>query len=97
MALRLCLDAAAILGRVGIVGESHERVEIGPSDNFIRKGLTVLGTWFGSWHNYSRIFELIRRKPEVGRIVTHTFPFEEAQQAFETFLSRKTGKVVLKP
>jgi threonine dehydrogenase-like Zn-dependent dehydrogenase len=96
-ALRTCIDATAILGRVGIVGENHNRVEIGPSDDFIRKGLTMLGTWFGSWHNYEHIFEMIRRKPEVAKIITHRFPFDQAQQAFETFFSGKAGKVLLIP
>ena len=96
-AARLCIDAAAILGRVAIVGENHGRLEVGPSRDFIRKGLTVFGTWFGSWLNYAPIFDLIRRKPEVEKIITHQFPMAQAQQAFETFLSGKAGKVLLKP
>jgi L-iditol 2-dehydrogenase len=96
-AARLCIDAAATLGRVAIVGENHGRVEIGPSDDFIRKGLTLFGTWFGSYLNYPRVFDLIRRKPAVAKIITHTFPFASAQQAFETFQSGKAGKVVLLP
>lgn len=96
-AARLCIDAAATLGRVAIVGENHGRVEIGPSDDLIRKGLTLLGTWFGSFLNYPRVFEVIRRKPEVAKIITHTFPFEQAQQAFETFQSGRAGKVLLLP
>jgi L-iditol 2-dehydrogenase len=94
---RLCIDAAAILGRVCIVGENHGRIEIGPSDDLVRKGLTLLGTWFGSLLNYPRVFEVIRRKPEVAKIITHTFPFGQAQQAFETFQSGQAGKVVLLP
>jgi threonine dehydrogenase-like Zn-dependent dehydrogenase len=94
-ALRACIDATAILGKVGIVGENHSRVEFCPSDDFIRKGLTMLGTWFGSWHNYERIFEMIRRKPEVEKIITHRFPFDQAQKAFETFFSGEAGKVLL--
>ena len=94
---RLCIDAAAIFGRVAIVGENHGRLEVGPSRDFIRKGLTVFGTWFGNWLNYARVFDLIRRKPQVQKIITHTFPFSQAQQAFDTFLSGKAGKVVLKP
>jgi L-iditol 2-dehydrogenase len=96
-AARFCIDAAATLGRVAIVGENHGRIEVGPSSDFIRKGLTLFGTWFGSYLNYPRIFDLIRRKPAVHKIITHTFPFAQAQQAFETFLSGQAGKVLLKP
>jgi L-iditol 2-dehydrogenase len=94
---RLCIDAAATLGRVAIVGENHGQLEIGPSDDLIRKGLTIFGTWAGSFLNYPRIFDLIRRKPAVQKIITHTFPFSGAQRAFETFQSGQAGKVLLLP
>lgn len=96
-AARLCIDSAAILGRVAIVGENMGHLAVCPSNDFIRKGLTVFGTWFGSHLNYPPIFDLIRRKPAVGKIITHTFPFARVQEAFETFQSGKTGKVVLLP
>jgi threonine dehydrogenase-like Zn-dependent dehydrogenase len=95
--LRACIDAAATLGTVAVVGENHRRVEVGPSDDFIRKGLTVFGTWFGNRLNYGRIFEVIRGKPELEKMITHTFRLENAQEAFETFLTGETGKVVLLP
>ncbi|MGD2174756.1 MAG: zinc-binding dehydrogenase [Candidatus Brocadiaceae bacterium] len=95
--LRLCIDAAATLGRVAIVGENHGPVEMGPSEDFIRKGLTVFGTWFGNWLNYAGVFDVIRRKPDVAKIITHTFAFERAQEAFQTFFSGEAGKVLLTP
>ena len=96
-AARLYIDAAATLGKVAIVGENPSPVAVSPSNDFIRKGLTVFGTWHGNWLNYTRIFDLIRRKPEVEKIITHQFPFDQAQQAFDTFFSGRAGKVILKP
>ena len=96
-AARLYIDAAAILGKVAVVGENPGPVQVSPSNDFIRKGLTVFGTWHGNWLNYTRIFDLIRRKPEVEKMITHTFPFGRAQEAFDTFFSGKAGKVILKP
>ncbi len=95
--LRLCVDAAAVLGRVAVIGENHSSVRLGPSDDFIRKGLTVQGTWFMNRLAYPRVFDLIRRKPVVAEVITHEFPLTRAQDAFETFLSGKSGKVLLKP
>jgi threonine dehydrogenase-like Zn-dependent dehydrogenase len=95
--LRVCLEAVARLGRVGVVGENHGTVEIGPSEDFIRKGLTVIGTWFMNWTHYAPILDLLRRVPELEKMITHRFPLSEAQEAFETFLSGRSCKVLLHP
>lgn len=94
---RLCMDAAAVLGKVAFAGENQSNIEVGPSTDFIRKGLTVIGTWHMNLLDFPKVLTLMRRKPQIEKMITHTFPFERAQEAFETFLSGKTGKVLLKP
>lgn len=93
---RLCVDAVAPLGRVAFLGENAGQIEVSPSRDFIRKGLTVIGSWSMDLGDYDRMFDLLRRKPETQSIATHVYPFEEAQAAFEKFLTRQTGKVLLK-
>lgn len=94
---RLCMDAAATLGQVAFAGENQSMIEVSPSRDFIRKGLTVLGTWHMNLLDFPKLLTLMRRKPEIEKIITHTFAFERAREAFETFLSGKSGKVLLKP
>ncbi len=94
---RLCIDAAAVLGKVTFVGENSEGIAVSPSRDLIRKGLTVLGTWHMNLLDWPKVLCILRGKPEIKGIITHTFPFERAQEAFETFLTGKTGKVILKP
>jgi L-iditol 2-dehydrogenase len=94
---RVCIDAAAVLGRVAFAGENQGNIEVSPSRDFIRKGLTVIGTWHMNLLDWPKVVELIRRKPEVEKIITHRFPFDRAQEAFETFFTGHAGKVLLVP
>ncbi len=94
-AARFCVDAAATLGKVAFVGENRTALDVKPSPDLIRKGLTLLGTWHMNLLDYPKLLTLMRRKPEVRKLITHTFPFDRAQEAFETFFSGKAAKVLL--
>jgi threonine dehydrogenase-like Zn-dependent dehydrogenase len=94
---RVCIDAAAVLGRVAFAGENQGEIAVSPSRDFIRKGLTLIGTWHMNLLDWPKIVEIMRRKPEVEKIITHRFPFDEAQKAFETFFNGNAGKVLLIP
>src|SRR5690606_578888 len=50
-AQNMALDAAAPLGRVAFIGESRETT-IRPSDQLIRKQLTLIGSWYFAIHEY---------------------------------------------
>ena len=64
-----------------------------------RKGICLFGSWAWSTQEFSSALELIKtgkvdRKP----LITHTFPLDEAKQAYETQLnSREAIKVVITP
>ena len=92
--LTAALDAVRVFGRVGLVGEKGSST-IHPSDHFIRKEITALGSWYFTAHDYFQILELHRRGLQVDDVVTHRFPFEEADRAFATFASGQSGKVLL--
>ncbi|GAB3264184.1 MDR/zinc-dependent alcohol dehydrogenase-like family protein [Arthrobacter pigmenti] len=88
------LDAAAKLGAVAFVGESPV-TEINPSDQFIRKMLTVVGGWYfplGEWHEILRFVDL--KKIDVEKLISHEFSIEEAEHAFGAFDRRETEKAV---
>jgi propanol-preferring alcohol dehydrogenase len=90
----LALDCTAVHGRVALIGEKGEAT-IRPSDQFIRKELTVIGSWYFTAADYHRILRLRQQGLNVSGLATHRFPLEEAQQAFATFSSGQSGKVMI--
>jgi threonine dehydrogenase-like Zn-dependent dehydrogenase len=88
------LDAACKQGAVAFVGESRE-TKINPSDQIIRKLLTVVGGWYfpiGEWAEICRL--MIDKKVPVEKLVTHRFPLASAGEAFRAFDQRQTEKAV---
>jgi propanol-preferring alcohol dehydrogenase len=57
----LALDSAAVHGRVAFIGEKGEAT-IHPSPQFIRKELTVIGSWYFTGADYFRILGLYRTR-----------------------------------
>jgi propanol-preferring alcohol dehydrogenase len=88
------LDAVAKLGAVAFVGESR-RTEINPSDQIIRKMLTVIGGWYfprGEWDEIVRF--VVGRSVPVEDLISHEFSIEDAEEAFRAFDRRETDKAV---
>jgi propanol-preferring alcohol dehydrogenase len=90
----LALDAAAKQGRVAFVGESRA-TQINPSDQIIRKLLTVVGGWYFPLHEWPEIVRLVQdRQIPVEDLVTHRFDIDDAPTAFAMFDRRETEKAV---
>ncbi len=88
------LDCAAKFGRVAFIGESRETT-IRPSDQLIRKLLTVVGAWYFPIHEYDEIARfIVRHKLPLEELVTHRFPIDQAPDAFRMFDQRETEKAV---
>lgn len=88
------LDGAAKFGRVAFVGESRQ-TEINPSDQFIRKLLTVIGGWYfpiWEWDEITRF--VVERNVPVEKLITHRFALDDAGEAFRLFDARLTEKAV---
>jgi propanol-preferring alcohol dehydrogenase len=88
------LDAAAKFGRVAFVGESRQ-TEINPSDQLIRKLLTVIGAWYfpiWEWPQITRF--VVEHQIPVDKLITHRFPLDDAAEAFRLFDQRLTEKAV---
>ncbi|MHA2284051.1 MAG: zinc-dependent alcohol dehydrogenase [Promethearchaeota archaeon] len=94
---RLCLDLVGKKGMVAFVGENFGQIPIYPSNDFIRKGLILFGAWHFNLNNFNNIIKILRCSPVVGKIITHKYGFSQVQEAFEVFMSGKTGKVILNP
>ncbi|MGG1597339.1 MULTISPECIES: zinc-dependent alcohol dehydrogenase family protein [Paenibacillus] len=88
------LDSVRTHGRVAFVGECREST-IKPSEQLIRKQLTLIGSWYFPIQEYEEITEfIVRKNVPVEKLVTHTFQLEEAEKAFRLFDERKTEKAV---
>jgi propanol-preferring alcohol dehydrogenase len=88
------LDATRKFGSVAFIGESRETT-FNPSDQFIRKMLTVIGAWYfpvWEWEEIARF--VVERRIPVERLITHRFPLAEAPEAFRLFDQRLTEKAV---
>lgn len=90
------LDCAKKGGKVAFVGQ-NKVATIQPSRQFLDKELTLIGSFYYDVSEYKELIALIRRGLNPERIITHRFGLEEAQKAFSTFASGKSGKVVFVP
>lgn len=94
---RLCIDATRRRGRVAFVGESMDDLVIHVSPDMIRKGLTVVGSWFYNMADYPRVMQVIQQSPLIDLLVSHVMPMSRIQDAFELLASGQCAKVVVHP
>lgn len=96
-AQRLMIHAARRRGQVAFVGEAGE-LTIKVSNDLIRKGLILHGSWHWNLIDTPRLMPVIRNsRPLLDRLITHTFPLGEVQRAWELQLTGNCGKVLLRP
>lgn len=94
IAQNVALDSLRQHGRAAFVGEGRE-LTINPSVQFIRKQITLIGSWYFPIYEYDEIAQfIIDKKLPVHKLVSHTFPLDEAATAFKMFDERKTEKAV---
>jgi L-iditol 2-dehydrogenase len=97
-AQRLMLDAVRRRGRAAFVGESWDPLAVMVSDDFIRKGLTLHGSWHYNLADTPRLMEIIRAEAaRLDLLITHRFPMGKVQEAWERQVTGNCGKVVLDP
>jgi len=95
---RLCIDAVRRRGRVVFVGECWEPTTLKVSDDMLRKGLTVVGSWHYNRSRVNAIFEVVRRmRREVELLVSHVLPMSRVQEALEISASHQCAKILLHP
>ena len=94
---RLCIDMMEPGGAVAFAGENHNEIGIRPSEDFIRKGLTLMGSWHYNLNDREEMYSILRRSRVAGRLITDVYGFSEAQAAFDKFMTGNACKVVLKP
>lgn len=94
--VNLALDSVRKGGKVAFIGETA-RATINPGKQFLRKQLTVIGSWYYDAFEYEELISLIKRGVSPLEVVTHRFSLNQAQEAYVMFAKKLTGKVVLFP
>jgi L-iditol 2-dehydrogenase len=94
---RLCLDAARRKGQVTFIGECNDPVSVWVSNDLIRKGLTVRGSWHYNLADFPRIMQIIQRSALIELLISHVFPMSRIQEALEVSATHDTAKVMLRP
>lgn len=95
---RLCIDAARRRGMVAFVGECGEDTPLRISNDMIRKGLRLIGSWHFNMADTPRMMSMISQVgAQLDKLITHRFPLADIQNAWATQLSGQCGKVILQP
>jgi len=94
---RLMVDAARCKGQVTFVGEGGE-FPLAASRDMIRKGLVLRGNWHYNLGFYPKLMKVIRESGEkIDKLITHSFPMSQVQEAWELQTTGNCGKVILYP
>lgn len=94
---RLCIDAVRRKGQVAFVGESRRETPVIVSDDLIRKGIRLIGSWHYNLNDYPKLIQVIRHSPLASKLITHRFPLSRIQDAFEESVRQQSGKILLYP
>jgi threonine dehydrogenase-like Zn-dependent dehydrogenase len=98
---RLAIDAARRYGKVRFLGYfplDPEPFPIHIEHDLLDKHLHISGSHDSNRHHRDKIIEMISRVgDQIDKVVTHKFPMSRAEEAFETIMTRKCGKVYLYP
>lgn len=95
---RLCIDALRRRGSLAFVGESTGDTRLTVSPDMIRKGIQLMGSWHYNMKGAHDIMDCIARNSgKLDRFITHLFPIDEIQRAWETQVTGRCAKVVIQP
>ena len=89
-----CFAAVRTAGTVVFNGE-QSAIELSPSEDFIRRDITAVGSWYYHFAEFKEMLELYRQGLPVADLITHRFPFADADTAFQKFAAGETGKALL--
>lgn len=88
------IDCVRHHGQVAFIGE-NTKATIDPSNQFIRRQITLIGSWYFPLWQYDEIANfIIKKKLSVSKLVSHQFKLDDAEKAFLLFDAKETQKVV---
>jgi propanol-preferring alcohol dehydrogenase len=89
-----CFKAVRTAGMVVFNGEQGP-LPISPSDQFIRRDITAVGSWFYHFSEFPQMLSLYRNGLPLLGLISHSFSLKDADAAYKQFSSRQSGKVLL--
>ncbi len=89
-----CFAAVRTAGMVVFNGE-QKALALSPSDHFIRRDITAVGSWFYHFSEFENMLSLYRNGLRVEDLISHRYPFMDASTAYAKFASAETAKVLL--
>ncbi len=89
-----CFQAVCTAGIVVFNGE-QPAVELSPSEDFIRRDVWAVGSWYYHFCEFPRMLALHRAGAPIVKLITHHFPLAEAAEAYRAMAAGETGKVLL--
>ena len=96
-AQRFLIDAVRRRGTVSFVGEGGG-LEIFTSNDMIRKGLNLHGSWHWNLADAPKMMKMISEVgDQLDKQITHTLPMSKVQDAWELQLTGNCGKILLDP
>lgn len=93
---RICLDGLKRRGSMAFIGENNE-FPIHVSNDFIRKGITVIGEWHYNRKNIPQIMQVIKTSTLAEKLITHRFPMTQINEALEVSSRHACGKIMIDP
>lgn len=97
VAQRFCIDATRRRGQICFIGECGDNLSIQASRDFIRKGITLHGSWHYNLNDFPKIMQVIQESPLIEQLVSHTFPMSRVQEALACSASGEAAKIMLDP
>ena len=94
--LHIALDVVRPFGHVAIIGENAQAT-VRPSDHFCRKEITLSGSTCFPLGEYDDIIRCYQAGLRAAEMITHRFTVDQADEAYRTFATRQTGKVIFVP
>ncbi|AHF91280.1 alcohol dehydrogenase [Opitutaceae bacterium TAV5] len=91
---RLCFASVCKGGMVIFNGE-QPALELSPSEDFIRRDIAAIGSWFYHFCEYPDMLAQTRNGLPVASLITHRFPLSKAADAYHVMQSGLSGKVLL--
>lgn len=99
VAIQQGLKMLTMGGRISMLGLPTRPVELDITNDIVFKGIQVHGItgrkMFETWEQTAGLLE--SEQVILEPLITHKFPLEEFEQAFELMMSGKSGKVILLP
>lgn len=82
-------------GGIVVFNGEQPSIELSPSEDFIRRDITAVGSWFYHFNEFQEMLSQARNGLPVASLITHKFPLEKSDQAFNAMLNGLSGKAIL--